>query len=403
MASAQHEPEFRKVDSPDRARKRRQPIIDEHGDLSDEEVDLPKGGVQKRRLPVIDKGDDDLNAEELMRELEETTSENTISREMLDSGTAITNKPAGLAQTVDSKHTIFGLVYGQTHLRRNASVQVTYVIPDFTTKQSFGAGNLEFAYAFGCIFAPMDRILLEPPFQMTDVVIREGEMERLLYRKSSALCITVRKGKVAAFTKDLISRRFMLHNPYAKDPEKNLRTVEEEDENDDNSSPDRTIRVKARKADQPKRRVVTKKADNAEDEEDDTKSDEKGSTLKVAADLGTNAVHIKLPSLLYRSLSLVIMHADLSLRAWNAVRAMTPGLYAAVFDMPKEKRWPGILNDVLLTIREYASMFPATDERSKAHARVMAMIESPKVAFFIPPSAVIPVLVEITYKYARKN
>jgi hypothetical protein len=291
----------------------------------------------------------------------------------------------GLMQTAGRSRTVFSLVQGPTHLRKNADVIKKMIQSDETTQTAFGIGNSSSTLAFLGFSTEIAGITMLDPYRNRDVVARDANVEMFISFSRGTKNV-VHSVCVAVAIEETGQRLSKLVRINAR--ERITEGLDEDDEEEDEDEPDtRTtsgIRVKYT-------------------------SVSKGMKRRRTAP----------PLLLYKATNLVLMNHGLASRAWSAIGKMTPGLLKAaeadiietgyklddgtVFNV-RRIDCCGVLNDILLTIQHNSLQHPADSAKGKLFNWTIELIANPSFAGQLVPAETIEFgrsLSKLLYLYGR--
>ena len=291
----------------------------------------------------------------------------------------------GLMQTTGGSRTVFTLVQGPTHLRKNANVIKQLVQSDKTTQTAFGIGNHSSILAFLGLSVEIVGITMMDPYRNRDVIARDANTEIFIsFSRGTrnvvhSVCAAIAMKKAGQRLKESIQIR----------PRRETDGLEFEEEDE-------------------------------EDDEDEGIRTTSGVTVRFSTDTGAVPKHrFAPPLLLYKATNLVLMNHGLSSRAWNAIAKMTPGLLKAAEDDTIDTGYKlsdgkefhvkridccGVLNDVLLTIQKNSLQHPADSAKGKLFNWTIELIANPSFAGQLVPAETIEFgrsLSKLLYLYGR--
>lgn len=294
----------------------------------------------------------------------------------------------GLMQTTGRSRTVFALVQGPTHLRKNADVIKKMIQSDETTQTAFGIGNSSSTLAFLGFSTEIAGITMLDPYRNRDVVARDANVEMFISFSRGTKNV-VHSVCVAVAIKKAGQRLSKSVHLTARDKRttEGLDGIEEDEEEDEDESDTRTtsgVRVKYTSASKDAKRKRTAP-----------------------------------PLLLYKATNLVLMNHGLASRAWSAIGKMAPGLLKAaevdiietgyklddgtVFDV-RRIDCCGVLNDILFTIQHNSLQHPADSAKGKLFNWVVELIANPSFAGQLVPAETIEFgcsLSKLLYLYGR--
>ena len=293
----------------------------------------------------------------------------------------------GLMQTTGRSRTVFALVQGPTHLRKNAEVIKKMIQSDETTQTAFGIGNSSSTLAFLGFSTEIAGITMLDPYRNRDVVARDANVE-MFVSFSRGTKNVVHSVCVAVAIKKAGQRL------------------------------DKSVRINARER-------TTEGLDGIEEdeEEDEDEPDTRvtsGVRVKyISASKDAKRKRTAPPLLLYKATNLVLMNHGLALRAWDAVEKIAPGLVKAakvdiietgyklddgtVFNV-RRIDCCGVLNDILLTIQHNSLQHSADSAKGKLFNWTIELIANPSFAGQLVPAETIEFgrsLSKLLYLYGR--
>jgi hypothetical protein len=293
----------------------------------------------------------------------------TISR--MDNTTSI--KTTGLYQAVSSQYSAFVLHSGPAAgLVRNCRIRKdARVKPDPGTKQAYGVYGVFTAFAYGGVFVKTTDLVPDRPYTAMNIVRLDANLQSLRQYKKQNTVTPV----ILYFRQPNISIAAGEHgvsNPASAES---------------NISPAAAAAAAAGAAidiplNAPPAAPMLFSAP--------APSRPLPAAAAFSAAPQQPALSSFTPNLTFRSTTLAIMDAGFALRAWSAVKKITPGLYNTVMADAELQARIGILNDVLLTIGEFSSDYLITDSWHKTLIRVIDLIKNPNVAIYYSPNDVIP-------------
>ena len=312
----------------------------------------------------------------------------------------------GLMQTTSKARTVFSLVQGPTHLRKNAHVYQEMIRRDPTTQTAFGIGSTSSVMAFLGFTIDIAGIDMVAPYRNRDVIARDANTE--LFTSLSRGTKNVVHSVCASVALSETSVHYEKH-VYIKArerivPKPDLGDVRDmggvdEDSNSDNDDDDEEY--------------LSPVDEEEEDDDDGTVKNVLGKEKKTATKPP--------PLLLYKATNLVLMNTALAARVWRAVDKMAPGLvkyaeqeriktryYTSADDRfaPRRIDCCGVLNDILLTMQEHSLQHPPDSAKGKMLNWTIELIARPELVSGMVPQEAIEfghTLDKITYTFGRSR
>lgn len=311
----------------------------------------------------------------------------------------------GLMQTTSKSRTVFSLVQGPTHLRKNAHVYQEMIRRDPTTQTAFGIGSTSSVMAFLGFTIDIAGIDMVAPYRNRDVIARDANTE--LFTSFSrgtknvvhSVCASVALSETSVHLREQVyikARERIVPKP-ARDGVSETNGVDEDSNSDDDDDEEPLSPV------------------------DEEKEDDDDGTIKNVLGKEKKAATKPPPLLLYKATNLVLMNAGLAARVWRAVEKMAPGLVKyAENDRIKTRYYThengrftprridccGVLNDILLTMQEHSLQHPSDSAKGKMFNWTIELIARPELVSGMVPQEAIEFghsLNKITYLFGRND